>query len=670
MPAFSQSTGGARAASVTLGGFAGLDLTSGALSASPTRSPDAPNIMPGPDGRPTRRPGYATAEQYGGPVYGAYSLTNGQSAVHLVHAGSRLYADGEVVYEGMAEAPSCAVQMPRSNAAHAGDFAGGGSGGSADSGNSSPCLWISDGQTYLCFDGERAFPASEIATAPLITIAKSPNGIGGVSYLPVNLLTGWCTDSFLGVASVKEYYLSFGNLTAARLTVEKMDAEGNFVRMETGYMVDRPLGKLTFINAPGASPVTGEDNLRVTYERQTDNAQKINKCRLSTLYGVGGNRDRVFLCGNPGEANVDRWSEFADPTYFGDVYYGVVGRAGNPIVGYAQVGDRLVTLKRDEEGGSNAVVRYGSIGAGATGLSDYALFRVENVLQGEGALGARSIGTVANEPLFLTRQGVFAMTAADITGERYMQNRSYYLNGALVRAIRSAQAAGEDLSRASCAVWGRFWALALGGRLWLLDTAQKQYEPDSPHATYQYERYVWENIGASLLFVRTDPATGQQTLCFGTEDGRVCAFVHPDEAAPRPGDYTDDGVAYDCWWTTPLLHLGSFSRRKTVTGVWVIGRGLGGVAYRGEGGAQVLDYSDADAYALTMGADGAGLEKREAFLSPSGSTDNGSTQTTCWGATRRKARQVTLFAVRVACGGEPFSLEGIEVEYRMGGRVR
>ena len=39
--------------------FRGVDLSSPAESVDPTRSPDAPNIMPGADKKPTKRPGFS-----------------------------------------------------------------------------------------------------------------------------------------------------------------------------------------------------------------------------------------------------------------------------------------------------------------------------------------------------------------------------------------------------------------------------------------------------------------------------------------------------------------------------------------------------------------------------------------------------------------------------------
>lgn len=639
MPQLSFSKASAAASrGVVLGELRGVDLTSGALGVAPQRSPDAPNMMPDGDGRPKKRPGFATIEEYGGEIFGAYSLVNGSRVIHLVHAGDKLYADGQLVFTGMAEAPSSAVQM-----AHA-----------KEDNFSAPMLWIIDGSCYRCFDGETVRAVSSMATVPLVTISKNPNGLGGVSFLPVNLLTGWVTDSFRGVASTKDYFLSFTGLTSGAVKVEKMNDSGIFVPMTSGFTVDRALGKVSFTAAPGVSPVTGEDNIRITYEKGTNGADKINRCRIATLFGIRGTKDRVFLAGHPDEVNIDRWSEFYDPTYFGDLQYGMVGKAGNPIVGYSQVGNRLVTHKRDEEGGSNAVVRVGELGVSAAGMADYALFTLENTLQGAGAVGQRSIGQVANEPLFLTRQGVFAMTATDVTGERFMQSRSYYLNGALLR---------EDLEKASCAVFGRFYALAAGGKLYLLDTAQKYYEPDSPHSTFQYEGYVWTGIDAALLFVRLDPASGEETLCFGTADGRVCAFKKGDAA----GDYNDNGAAIACHWTTPLLHLGSYARRKTITGVWVAGKPYGAAsvdylnevgivgtaAFGGEGeGVELLDYSGADPYALTM-AGGMGVQPE---ILPH----------------RQRAKKVKLFAVRVGNDAldEGFGLDAIQIEYRMSGKIR
>lgn len=150
------------------------------------------------------------------------------------------------------------------------------------------------------------------------------------------------------------------------------------------------------------------------------------ECRFCILYGVSGALDRVFAAGSPDEPNVDYWSEWSDPAYFGDVSYSILGQESSPIMGYSVLADTLVTHKQGEENGRNAFVRKGELDS-----DGFAVFKITNVIQGDGAVATRSFASLNSEPLFLTARGVYALTPSDVTGERYAQERSWYIGAAL-----------------------------------------------------------------------------------------------------------------------------------------------------------------------------------------------------------------------------------------------
>ena len=55
-----------------------------------------------------------------------------------------------------------------------------------------------------------------------------------------------------------------------------------------------------------------------------------------------------------------------------------------------------------------------------------ASFRIVNTIQGIGAVGRYNFAYL-NESLFATKLGIYAITAQDITGEKYTQERSFYI---------------------------------------------------------------------------------------------------------------------------------------------------------------------------------------------------------------------------------------------------
>ena len=115
-----------------------------------------------------------------------------------------------------------------------------------------------------------------------------------------------------------------------------------------------------------------------------------------------------------------------DPTYWGDQAYSVLGQSDSAIVGYSIVNARLAAHKDSTDSDRNVIVREGTL------VDNKPAFPIVNILQGEGAIGPYSFGYLGTEPLFLTKLGVYAITAQDITGEKYSQSRSFFLNGKLL----------------------------------------------------------------------------------------------------------------------------------------------------------------------------------------------------------------------------------------------
>ena len=127
---------------------------------------------------------------------------------------------------------------------------------------------------------------------------------------------------------------------------------------------------------------------------------------------MNGAADRLFLSGNAQYRNYDWYSGMNDPTYWADTAYAVLGTQQSAIVGYSIVNERLATHKDNMEAGRNVIIREGNL------MENRPAFPIVNTLQGEGAIAPRSFAYLVNEPLFLTKLGVFAITAQDVTGEK------------------------------------------------------------------------------------------------------------------------------------------------------------------------------------------------------------------------------------------------------------
>lgn len=513
--------------SIVIETFRGVDLNNSPANVDKSRSPAAPNMIRDQVGKVRKRMGYTTVATApgGAPINGIHRL--GEET--LVHAGETLYRwDGLSTFEelgAMANYRSRGFVFDNK-------------------------LYLLDGVTYQVYDGATLAVVADSAYVPTIIISRNPSG-GGTPYQALNLLGKKWTESFLGTAEDTAYQLTTGDLGNEPVTAQVLNSDGEWVNKEeiTDFTVDRETGIVTFRTAPGAPPVEGQDNVRITAAKSRDGyLDKINRCTVFAVFGVGGSPDRVFLSGNPDEPGTDWYSEYTDPTFFPDTAYTQLSRDGASVVGYTILGNALATFLDNSTDGRNVIVRTGSLDEN----SGEALFRISNTLIGEAAVAKDSFAFSGREPLFLTDRGVYAITAEELTGEKISQERSYY--------IASEIQAVESKSGAIGIVYRDFYVLALGGTLYLLDLQQKTYERNSPYSSYQYECYYWPGIPVSALWVDGD------ALCFGTVEGKLCRFA---TNVDNPGSYNDDGAAIDAYWETCDFDGNAFFKSKTFTGLAV-----------------------------------------------------------------------------------------------------
>ena len=215
-----------------------------------------------------------------------------------------------------------------------------------------------------------------------------------------------------------------------------------------------------------------------------------------------------------------------------------------------------------------------------------------------GAVGKYNFAYL-NESLFATKLGIYAITSQDITGEKYTQERSFYIRGALE---------GENLENAYAVTYNDFYVLATPSRVYLLDGLQKVYEKNSPYSSFQYECYYWEIPGINVLF------TENNALCFGTNDGKIMKFYTDKES---PDSYNDNGNAIKARWDTNALDGDLFYKKKNfkylsvqiapavVTGyeAYVEVKGLWSKLYDSGAKARYFDFSYIDFSKINFSSD-------------------------------------------------------------------
>ena len=433
-------------------------------------------------------------------------------------------------------------------------------------------LYIIDGQTYWVYDADTDTFAnvvnSSYAKIPLMYISCNPDG-DGTQYEDKNLLSDGFEQRFLvdsDHSTADTFQLIFSPLTDDPITVKVMkDQTGEMVTKELNvdYTVNKTTGVVTFISGhePGATPLTGEDNVYITayYSASApmSKAECISKCTIGALFGINGASDRLFLSGNPDYPNVDWHSDQYDPGYIADTSYSKLGSDTSAIVGYTLVNNYLAAHKDENETEHNIIVREGDLVAiGQTTKSDSAsdvttydekpAFKIINTLQGPGAIAQDTFGYLQTEPLFLTRSGIFAITAQDITGEKYSQNRSFYVNGSLLEQ--------NGLEDSFAITFNDMYFLFVNSKVYVLDGLQPiRTDKSEPYATRQYVCFYLTDIPARIAWVQNN------TLYFGTTTGKVCSF-YKDKVALS--SYNDDGNAIAAWWETADLDGRLFYKNK------------------------------------------------------------------------------------------------------------
>lgn len=573
--------------------FRGADLTNVSSGVDGARAVACPNMIRESVGKVRKRTGFYQIHNLKGRINGVYTFTDSMGTRQIIHAGTNLHVlfDGNITLAGtdMADARSQAQQLGKwlcildgmhvwlygKNEPESSE-----GGGGLIPINESGAAAIADEEYSLKEARERAY-------VPTILIARAPTG-GGTPYEPINMLTPRREEHFLGVASKTVYKLSATNLDTAdtvtdtglviiakgNVKVKKMKNDtGEMAELTEGtdYTVDYEKGKVTFKTAPGASPVLGKDNIYITYSKTViGHYDRIAQCRFCTLYGVNGARDRLFVSGSPEYPYRDYYSQFNNPSYFGDTWYSEIGSGDSRIVGYSIIGDQLATHLQGARDGTNVILRRGQLSevsttqgtttvlsstqsssssTSTTGPGSTASFRVTGSLQCDSAASPYAFATLETEPLFVTKNDILAVTPFDYSGERYAQSRAYYLRG-LLKTL--------DLTDCCAVAWNGFYVLAAGEYLFFLDGSQASFEKNAPYSTRQYEAYYWTGINARVLFIDSDGA-----LCFGTGNGKIYKF-HADyfDVSNFHDEINGEKRAIHAYWQTPEIYGDNFYYRK------------------------------------------------------------------------------------------------------------
>jgi hypothetical protein len=421
--------------------FRGVDFSSRPDEVLFYRSPDALNMWKNyksnNSGSIETRPDIELVKEYTDTIYGIYFYEISKVKHRIVHSGTKLYDNDNVIYSSMAEHKS--VFFVFNN-----------------------ILYIKDGNKYLQYNGTTV---SEVeGYIPTTTISKAPEG-GGVVHEDVNLLTDLRKNSFVADGESTDYYLDAKNIDSnytPKVWVD--DVEKTY---STDFTFNATDGKITFITAPTVPLTDGQDNVVVQFRKTTTNRAIIEKCTMATIFDT-----RVFFSGNPDKPNMLYHSSLNDPSYCSDYDYYTEGVDDASIKAIVAGNNALWVLK--EPNNNDTTIFYHNP------VIDENYGKIYSPTHSSISTGCVSTGINFNDDIcFFSDRGMEAISG-DVTTEQVISHRSSLVDSKLLNADGYKDMILEE--------WEGYLLVIIKNKVFLADSRAVSTVGNNA----QYEWFYWE----------------------------------------------------------------------------------------------------------------------------------------------------------------------------------
>lgn len=377
---------------------------------------------------------------------------------------------------------------------------------------------------------------------PTLFIGCKPNG-AGFSYEPINLLNPFVAEQYVSDGTERVYTLH--SACAGEVSIYFKNESGEWVKTELEEYTENTV---TSKNIPTSNVPEGEDNVRIVYKRKNYDSelQKLASCTCGTEFGIGGYKDRAFLSGSKDAEGVVFYSEMDKPLYFPDVNYIRVGTAGTKVVALAGQNTDLAVICNDNVYTVKGTLTDSDYDTFNSGVS----FVINGIFKTPKPVEKCTPVIFDNEIVYLTYDGVCAITASGVLDERCCQIRSSNVHKHMLE---------ENLSECCMAVMEDFLIISNGkDTLYILDGKQFSLDSnDSPFSMRVYEAYIWKDITAKYMWF-TDGKLyfddGESMYMFNS--GFRMNKDYSDNYAP--GEYR----SINAYWETPYLYCGDFYFNK------------------------------------------------------------------------------------------------------------
>ena len=310
--------------------------------------------------------------------------------------------------------------------------------------------------------------------------------------------------------------------------------------------IDYKNGKITLnINTKPQEADTA--NIIVKFKSSSPSqADFIKNATISTVFGGGGNSNRLFLSGDAANKNKQVWSEIYDFTYFADNNYDNIGSDNSAIMGYVRATDGVLIVFK-EKNGSDATTYYVSgTDVEETDSNGDPVFATKFTkfagTISDTIYAKYATASLNGDNLILTKNGVRGLELYENiqTSAYRLRERSRNVNTKLLKQ--------PGLKDASGFVFNDKYYLSMDGVVYVCDSRFTFQADEDVGDSFNYEWWYFTNVDARS-WCEID-----NKLYFGTSAGWICEFTDTDyadityqdtEAGDLTISYSDNTIAYN-----------------------------------------------------------------------------------------------------------------------------
>lgn len=344
----------------------GLNVMKPSIEVDDSQTPDAQNII--------NNEYYGFSTRYGYTKYFATALgtaaVNGIFTYNTFNSSTFVIAYGTGLYLDLGASATCIYSGLVNTGIRSFELEGN--------------IYFLDGSSYIGYDGTTATAVS--GYIPTYYIDKSPDGSNGTLLDELNYIQSGFKETFCGNGTATTFYMSYGSLTTASMTVLVDNATMTLSAATSGFEVNYASGYVTLTTAAS----TGVGNVEITAWKEVLAASSINKCTVCETYGEG-NDTFAFLAGNTSFPSRIFWTDVQDPSYFPATSYADVGVKNDKMVQFLHYAGSLLLLKNRSIHVLNSTPPNQSI---------------TELYTGEGCIAPDSARVVDGYPVFLSQRGV------------------------------------------------------------------------------------------------------------------------------------------------------------------------------------------------------------------------------------------------------------------------